>query len=247
MQRLIFLLASGEPGSLEPALRDREERLATVARAAGASLRLAVQLEGDPLAAEAGGDGVRTIRPLHGVVDLTVPGEDPAPLLDAVADVASIIGDAVDWSASSVAIGTVHEVLPTASDTLLLTLAANRLPAIDRAGFHDYWLNSHAALALSLLDDAAKGRMGYQQVHADEAASAKATALAGAAASTFDGVLQVCLAQIMDLPHLTVPGFAEAIMKDEEHFADQSAEMFGAFTRTLPSTESSRSTGGATS
>ena len=72
MQRLILLLASGEPGSLEPALREREGRLATVARDAGASLRLAVQLEGDPLAAEAGGDGVRTIRPLHGVVDLTV-------------------------------------------------------------------------------------------------------------------------------------------------------------------------------
>jgi hypothetical protein len=243
MQRLILLLATAQPGSLESALRDREAALAELASGAGATLRLAVQLEGDPLAAEAGGDGVRTIRALHGVVDFTVPDDDHAPLLDIVADATAIVGDAADWPASAVAIGTVHEVLPAGSDTLLLTLAANRLPTIDRAQFCDYWLNSHAALALSLLDDSARGKMGYQQVHADEVASAKATSLAGSGPASFDGILQVCLAQIMDLPHLTVPGFAEAIMKDEEHFADQSAEMFGAFTRTLQPDH----TGGASS
>jgi hypothetical protein len=46
-------------------------------------------------------------------------------------------------------------------------------------------------------------------------------------------VLECSLAEVTDLPHLTVPGFAEAIMKDEENFADQSAEMLGAFMRTL--------------
>jgi hypothetical protein len=92
---------------------------------------------------------------------------------------------------------------------------------------------------MSLLDDDGKARMGYQQVHADEAASARATELAGAGPSTFDGILQSGLAQITDLPHLTVPGFAEVIMKDEENFADQSAEMFGAFTRTIHTTGAS--------
>jgi hypothetical protein len=233
MQRLILLLASSRPEALEAALRESEPVLRDLAEGAGASLRLAVQIDGDPLAAEAGGDGVRTIRPLHGVVDFTVDGDDVTPLLDLAAPAARAIGDAADWSRSAASIGRVHQVLPTASDALLLTLAANRLPSLDRAGFHDYWLNNHAALALSLLDDAAKARMGYQQVHADGAASDAATARAGAGPASFDGILQVGLAQISDLPHLTVPGFAEAIMRDEEHFADQSAEMFGAFTRTL--------------
>jgi hypothetical protein len=232
MQRLLLLLASDAPDSLEAVLRDREPALDELATEIGASLRLAVQLEGDPMAAEAAGDA-RTVRSLRGVVDFTVPGTDNGPLLSIVQRASKTLGDDVDWTGSAVSIGGVHEVLPAASDAILLTLAANRLPSIDRAQFHQYWLNVHAALAMSMLDDDNKSRMGYQQMHADEAASAKATELAGAAPSSFDGVLQCALAQITDLPHLTVPGFAEVIMKDEENFADQSAEMFGAFTRTL--------------
>ena len=137
---------------------------------------------------------------------------------------------------SAVSVGKVNEVLPINSDVILLTLAANRLPSIDRAQFHDYWLNTHAALAMSLLDDAHKAKMGYEQIHADESASASATQATGARPTAYDGVLECSLAEITDLPHLTVPGFAEAIMKDEENFADQSAEMLGAFMRTLRST-----------
>jgi len=232
MQRLLLLLASDRPDALEGVLRDREATLGQLANEIGATLRLAVQLEGDPMAAEAAGDA-RTVRSLRGVVEFTVPGADNEALLTIVQRAANALGSDVDWSGSAVSIGAVQEVLPAASDALLLTLAANRLPTIDRAQFHQYWLNVHATLAMSMLDDDNKARMGYQQVHADEAASAKATQLAGASPTSFDGVLQCALAQITDLPHLTVPGFAEVIMKDEENFADQSAEMFGAFTRTL--------------
>jgi hypothetical protein len=232
MQRLILLLATGRPGALEPVLLEREPQLAELARSIGGRLRLAVQLEGDPLAGDGAGDA-RVIRALHGVVDVTIEGDDHNPLLQIVAKIAQVLGSEVDWPASAVSIGVVREVVPAASETLLLTLAANRLPTIDRSAFHDYWLHTHAALAMSMMDDETRDRMGYQQVHADQAASARATELAGAGASSFDGVLQCALAQITDLPHLTVPGFAEVIMKDEENFADQSAEMFGAFTRTL--------------
>jgi len=233
MQRLIFLLATDQPASLEPALRDCEQQLTDLVTSIGGTLRLAVQLEGDPLSAEGAGDA-RTIRALRGVVDVTIDGDDSDPLLGIAQPVAAALGTAVDWPASAVSVGVVRQVLPTPSETLMLTLAADRLPSIDRPAFHEYWLNSHAALAMSMLDDQNKERMGYQQVHADQVASARATDLAGAGASSFDGVLQCALAQITDLPHLTVPGFAEAIMKDEENFADQSAAMFGAFTRTLP-------------
>lgn len=244
MKRLLLLLASDQPSALEAALLGREDELRTLAQSVDGTLRLAVQLEGDPLSAEAAGDA-RTIKPLHGVVDITVAGDDAAPLLSIVGAAAAALGTDVDWSASAVSIGTVREVVPAGSETLLLTLAANRLPTIDRQAFHDYWLNTHAALAMSMLDDETRVRMGYQQVHADEQASARATELAGAAPSSFDGVLQCALAQITDLPHLTVPGFAEVIMKDEENFADQSAQMFGAFTRTIHTPNTPHTTGAA--
>jgi hypothetical protein len=57
--------------------------------------------------------------------------------------------------------------------------------------------------------------------------------LAGAKRTFYDGVLQCALARVSDLPHLTVPGFARVIAKDEENFADPSAPMLGAFMRTL--------------
>jgi len=232
MQRLLMLLSSEYPIKLEAALYDKESRLNQIAGSIGGRLRLAVQLEGDPLATPSPGEP-RTVRPLHGLVDVAIPGDEAKELLPIVAGLAQQLNGTVDWAKSAVSIGRVRDVLPAASDTVLLTLAAKRLPSIDLAAFHAYWLNVHAALAMSMLNDNRKAAMGYQQVHADEAASARATELAGAGPSSFDGVLQCGLAQINDLPHLTVPGFAEAIMKDEENFVDQSAEMLGACMRTL--------------
>ena len=235
MQRLLMLLDTESPSTLEGALRQHERALRGIAASASARLRLAVQLEGDPMSGEAAGDA-RTIVPLRGLVELTVAGDDPAPLLAVVPDIATELAGDVSWATSALAVGKVNEVLPVNSDAIVLTLAANRLPSIDRTRFHDYWLNVHAALAMSLLDDEKKSKMGYEQIHCDELTSSSATQLAGARPSTYDGVLECSLADITDLPHLTVPGFAETIMKDEENFADQSAEMLGAFMRTLPST-----------
>lgn len=233
MQRLLMLLDTDTPSTLEPSLREHEAALGTIAASAAARLRLAVQLEGDPMSGDAAGDA-RTVAPLRGLVEVTIPGEDPAPLLDRVPDIAAELAGAVRWSSSAVAVGKVNEVLPVGPDVILLALAANRLPSIDRAQFHDYWLNVHAVLAMSLLDDAKKSKMGYEQIHCDEPASTSATQLAGARPTAYDGVLVCSLAEITDLPHLTVPGFAETIMADEKNFADQSAAMLGAFLRTLP-------------
>jgi len=233
MQRLLMLLDTESPSALEAALREHEAALRGIAASASAKLRLAVQLEGDPMSGDAAGDA-RTVVPLRGLVELTVDGDDPAALLDLVSDVADELSDVVNWPSSAVSVGTVHEVVPVSSDVILLALAANRLPAIDRNQFHDYWLNVHATLAMSMLDDDKKSKMGYEQIHSNASASIAATELAGARPTGYDGVIECSLAEITDLPHLTVPGFAETIMKDEENFADQSAEMLGAFMRTLP-------------
>jgi hypothetical protein len=233
MQRLLMLLATDEPGKLEGELRAHESALTRIAASAGAQLRLAIQLEEDPLSAEGAG-GTRVILQPRGLVELTVEGDDPEPMLDVVREIATELRNAVDWPASAVSVGAVHQVLPTASDVVLLTLAASRLPSIDRATFSRYWLDTHATLAMSMLSAEQKAKMGYQQIHANEDASARATDLARAKRTSYDGVLQCALAKVADLPHLTVPGFAEIIAKDEQNFADPSAVMLGAFMRTLP-------------
>ena len=232
MQRLLMLLKTNAPAALESELRAHEPALQRIAASAGARLRLAIQMEGDPLSVDAGSG--RVILQPNGLVELTADGDDAEPLLRVVREIATELRNAVDWPASAVSVGTVNQVLPAVSDVILLTLAASRLPSITRATFTKYWLNTHAALAMSMLNDAQKNQMGYQQLHANEDASARATDLAGAKRTSYDGVLQCALARVIDLPHLTVPGFAEAIAKDEKNFADPAA-MLGAFMRTLPS------------
>jgi hypothetical protein len=228
MQRLLMLLATDDPTALEGALRAHESALTRIAASAGARLRLAVQLEGDPMSAEAA-RGTRVIVQPHGLVELSVEGDDPEPMLGAIREIVSELRSAVDWPASAVSVGTVNEVLPAASDAILLTLAASRSPSIDHATFADYWLNTHATLAMSMLGNEQKAKMEYEQTHANAGASERA----GAKRTFYDGVLQCALARVSDLPHLTVPGFARVIAKDEENFADPSAPMLGAFMRTL--------------
>ena len=228
-RRLVFLLVARDGVSeLEQEINAHADRLVAVGVAANGSIRAAVQIDDDPMAGAAGG---RLVVPLHGVVEVTVDG--PANF-DAVAhDIASMLHGAVDWPQSAAALGTVHEVLPAPSDALLLVLAAHRLPSLTQAEFGEYWLNRHAALALSLLDGDAKSRMGYQQLHADAHSSASAAAAAGAGISDYDGVLEVGLASPEHLPHATNPAFARAIADDEQHFADASAAMRGAFLRPI--------------
>ncbi len=226
-RRLLFLLVANHGVSdLEEEIAAHADRLVASGAAASGTIRAAVQIDDDPMAAAA---GERVVVPLHGIVEVTV---DTAPDLDAAArDVAGALRGAVDWSQSAVALGTLHEVLPAPSDALLLVLAAHKLPSLTQAEFADYWLNRHAALALSLLDAEAQSRMGYQQLHADARASASAAAAAGAGISDYDGVLEVGLAAPEHLPHATNPAFAQAIADDEQHFADAGAAMRGAFLR----------------
>ena len=226
-RRLLFLLvAKNGVSALEHEIAARADSLVASSAAANGSLRAAVQIDDDPMAAAAGD---RVVVPLNGIVEVTV---DELSDLDAVAgDIADALRSTVDWSRSAVALGTVHEVLPAPSDALLLVLAAHRLPSLTQAEFGEYWLNRHGRLALSLLDADAQSRMGYQQLHADAHGSASAAAAAGAGTSDYDGVLEVGLAAPEHLPHTTNPAFAQAIADDEQHFADPNAAMRGAFLR----------------
>lgn len=231
MRRMLIMLRNDERSDVEHLLSSRASALYAAATDAGGALRLACQLEHDPLIAQAG-EG-RTLVPLQGLVEVSFGDGPREPAWADVANaVVSALTDDLDLDGSTIAVGTVHELLPAASEDLLLVMGAHRAPALEHDQFCDYWLGTHAPLALSLLDEDGRRRMGYQQFHTDVAATASAAG-AGLAASGFDGVLQVGLSTFEDLPHVRVPGFAETILADEANFADQSAEMGGAFMTTL--------------
>lgn len=228
-RRLIAMLAL--PGENATAVRElltaQASALAKEATRAGARLLLAGAVDDDPTAAAA---GERNVAPVHGVIELTA--SEDATLLDVAAALPGLAPAAVDWSASAVAVGTPASVLG-GDKALLLVLGANRLPTLSQVEFHRYWRDTHAELALSLLDAEQQRRMAYTQLHAEEEPSRRAAALTGAGRSDYDGVLEVGLDQFLDLPHATVPGFAEAIFEDEKHFADQAAEMRGGLLQVL--------------
>src|SRR5262245_442655 len=117
MQRLLMLLDTDAPATLEAGLREHEAALERIAANASARLRLAVQLEGDPMSGDAAGDA-RTVVPLRGLVELTVEGDDPSALLDAAGAVAAELAGVVNWSSSAVSVGSVHRVLPVNSDAI---------------------------------------------------------------------------------------------------------------------------------
>jgi hypothetical protein len=219
------------PGMPAPDLRARLEHaaptLAKEAVRAGAGLRLAGAIDDDPTPAAA---GARLVAPVHAVVELTAA--DDASLLDLAGALTSLLPTEVDWTASAVSLGTVHQVLP-GTKSLLLVLGARRLPSITAAEFHTYWRGPHAELALSLLDADQRARMVYEQLHTDAGPAARAAELTGAGRHDYDGVLEIGLDQFLDLPHTTVPGFAQAIFEDEKHFADQDAEMRGGLLQVL--------------
>ena len=228
-RRLVLMLALPDvPASVvREAMSSQADAVAKEASRAGAQLRIAAAVDDDPTAAAA---GERIVAPVHAVVELSAPAD--APLLDVAATLPGLLPTEVDWSGSAVAAGTIHTVLPGAK-SLLLVLGARRLPTITSSDFHEYWLGRHAQLALSLLDDDRRARMAYAQLHADESVSQAAAAVTGIGHAGYDGVLEVGLNEFLDLPHATVPGFAEAIFEDEQHFADQSAEMRGGLLQIL--------------
>lgn len=225
---MAMLALPGEnPSAVRELLTTQAPAIAKEAIRAGASVCLAGAVDDDPTPAAA---GERNVAPVHAVVELTAP--DDAALLDVAAALPGLAPAAVDWSASAVAVGTLAPVLG-GDKALLLVLGANRLPTLSQVEFHRYWRDTHAELALSLLDDEQQRRMAYAQLHAEEDPSRWAAALTGAGRYDYDGVLEVGLDQFLDLPHASVPGFAEAIFEDEKHFADQAAEMRGGLLQVL--------------
>jgi hypothetical protein len=137
----------------------------------------------------------------------------------------------IDAPRSTAVLGTAHAVTPLESGSLQLALAARRIATITQRQLHEHWLGIHAPLALSMMPAGVTERIGYQQLHGETAANARAAESAGLPSVDIDGLLQVHMEAPEDfLSVATEPNFAKAIYEDELNFADQS-ELRGAFVR----------------
>lgn len=237
MRRLVLLLAAREPGApdLEKAVGGYAADIAGAAEALGALVRSGVQLDGDPLVAVAEATG-RAVAPLHALVEITSASPTDVQVLDErlaalVSGAASTLVDVVDPQRCTAVLGSVHAVTSLESGSLELALAARRIATISQGDLHHHWLHIHAPLALSMMPAGAADRVGYQQLHGETAANARAAESAGFPFVDVDGLLQVQMEKPEDfLSFAAEPRFAAAIYEDELNFADQS-ELRGAFLR----------------
>lgn len=231
MKRLVVLLVARpglEAAGFRTAMEPHAELFAKGCAAIGATSRTAYQADPDPLAAAAGD---RVIVPVNGLLEATLPESgDVGRLISLVEHFALRTAGVTDSSQTAVAVGDVHTVLPNRGSVMVL-LGASRLPTLDAAGFNDYWLNTHAPLALSLMSEQDKAAQGYEQLHADAELSKRASGVAGLIDHHhYDGILQCT---VEDIPtflaiHLN-PEFDAVIYTDEEHFVDRTVDLRGAF------------------
>ena len=229
MRRLVLLLAASEgAASLGDRVKEYVASVAPRAAAAGADVRGGHQIESDPLAALAEATG-RNVAPLNALVEVTAADLGDDALAAIVDGAAAALADVIDPRRSTAVLGEVHKLTSHGPGVLELALAARRISSLTPDGFNDYWLNTHAPLALSLMPPGSTDRFGYQQLHADAKANQLAAEAAGVAFGDYDGLLQVHMTAPEDFLSVAAePSFAQKIYEDELNFADQ-GELRGAF------------------
>jgi hypothetical protein len=117
-----------------------------------------------------------------------------------------------------------HSVLP-GSNRIRLFFGLRRLPALDRAAFHDYWLNRHAEIGRRRIPP-----YSYHQLHADAAATQAAAHATDIAPIDLDGVVEVHFPDVdAFVRQLSRKEVAEEALADERNFIDHSRSFFWAF------------------
>ena len=230
MKRLVVLLTARprlDAAGFRAAMEPHAERFAKSCAAIGATARIGYQVENDPLAAAAGD---RVIVPVHGLLEATLPDAgDVSRLISLVEHFVIRTADTIDRSQTAVAVGEAHVLLPDRGSVMVVG-ATHRLPQLDVAGFNDYWLNTHAPLALSLMSEQDKAAQGYVQLHVDVDASKQAAGVAGLVDHGYDGILQCTVADIPTFLAIHAnPEFDAAIYADEAHFVDSTSHFRAAF------------------
>ncbi|MEZ0365854.1 EthD domain-containing protein [Mycobacterium sp. pUA109] len=163
-------------------------------------------------------------------------GGGAAPSFEAVVDIlegdpdvtAAVLADidGVDLARSAVIVGHEHRLLSEEPDARLrLVLALRRQPTLSRGQCHDYWLNHHAPLAITM-----PGLAGYRQLHTDPDATAQVATRSGIGHADFDGAASISFTSLAAFTStMAQPEIAETAYEDEKRFIDHSRSSLGLF------------------
>ena len=189
----------------------------------GSTTRVGVRHSDDPL-----GSGVEewdAMPTADAFVEITWPSGGDAPDLGApVRDFAGGLEGVIDPGRCAAVAGTCR-LLETGTGPVALAGGARRVAGTTREQLIDWWFHHHGPLVLGILDPKP---LGYQQLHADPAASAQAADAAGVAPTAYDMFASSYFASVTDfLAPLGKPGVSERLRADEEGHYDH-ASMFGA-------------------
>ena len=94
------------------------------------------------------------------------------------------LGNLLDPARSAVIAGIEHIIIP-GEQSLMLVFALRRLESLTSDEFHDYWLNHHAEVALTVPD-----LQGYRQFHAEADFTAEAADAVGVGITDFEGAAE---------------------------------------------------------
>jgi hypothetical protein len=178
----------------------------------------------DDLTRVTGHAQVMNTNSFEALLDLRLEGDDPHPLVDALAGCASRLAPVIDAARSALLVGHDHPI-EEGGGPLIYVVALRKLPELSDARFHDYWLTTHARV----VRPQPFGR-GYRQLHADEQRTRAAARALGVGIDDFGGTalaFHQSLAQFGQI--MTSVQVAEGALSDESRFLDQARCVVGLY------------------
>lgn len=215
-----LLLLSGSPDAIAQALP-------TVAPVGTTASWAGTRAADDPLADTMYG----AAWPYGGFLSLEYP--DGTDVQARIADVVNGLSSAIDRSKSTVIVGSTHRVIDGRTD-VALAYVIHRLPHLTVEQYQHHWLHGHGPLARELVDNT-----GYEQTHADHAASAAVGGALGFGDEDWDGNATCFFRDrqhFVDMLEARAADTENVIYEDELRFLDHSRSL-GALMRRVPLAE----------
>jgi hypothetical protein len=203
-------------------LRSRRPELAAVADSVGAQLRVGVR---HPRDEESLTDDERTPgsiqrETIDGAVEVSVAEQRLDELSARAGELGSVLADLSDTQKSIITLGVMHHVIEPRQGEVFLSLTFRRAPGTTLDQLHEWWLNQHAAIAMSFM---LPETLAYDQVHVDHQLSEQASLAAGFAYRRYDSYDNLTWANYGEVfKSIDKPGAAEALYEDEVGHIDHS-------------------------
>lgn len=156
-------------------------------------------------------------------VEIDATDVERTDLVDRVGGALEVCGNRLDRQQSTAMLGTRHCIMPGRTEVALV-FAIHRLAHLSNEQYREHWLQRHGPIARELTPTT-----GYEQVHADQTASAELSTQLGLGHTDFDGVA-LCFfdsarAFVDMLKSRTAQPGVSPVYEDELRFLDHDRSM----------------------